>query len=281
MFIEQTAYIKQLLEEHLDKRRKPSSVPIASIPIPETIANATEKKEYPMIVGKLLWLANCTRPDLSQAVSTLARQMSRPSKEHYDAAQKVLQYLTTTSGIGLYYKASNGELITAHTDATWASDVTTNRKSTSGSVVFIHGNPVAWKSTLQKCTALSAVEAEMVAATEAAREVLFFKHLFQSIGIRTGIPSIYSDNTGTIQVSKDPAQHWKLKHIDTKYNFIRDNVQEGSISIKYIDTKRNLADVFTKPVGKDVWLRARRGLGLDGNGTPVTRCISYPVEEGS
>ncbi|SOV08935.1 uncharacterized protein UDID_17791 [Ustilago sp. UG-2017a] len=84
----------------------------------------------------------------------------------------------------------------------------------------------------------------------------------RAIGIDIGIPTIFSDNTGTIQVSKGPAQHWKLKHIDTKYHFIRDNVQDGKVKIKYINTADNLADVFTKPVGKDALQRAQQGLGL-------------------
>ena len=117
--------------------------------------------------------------------------------------------------------------------------------------MFVHGNLVTWKSALQCCTALLVVEAEFVAATEAAQEVLFFRHLFKAIGIDVSTPTIFSDNTGTIQVSKDPTQHWKLKHIDTKYHFIRENIQDGNVKIKYISTKDNLADIFTKPVGKD------------------------------
>ncbi|SOV07053.1 uncharacterized protein UDID_18708 [Ustilago sp. UG-2017a] len=70
------------------------------------------------------------------------------------------------------------------------------------------------------------------------------------------------NNTSTIQVSKDPAQHWKLKHINTKYHFIRDNIQDSKIKIKYINTVENLADVFTKPVGREVLQCARKGLGL-------------------
>ena len=82
--------------------------------------------------------------------------------------------------------------------------------------------------------------------------MLFLKQLLRSIGVTTSVPTIYSDNTGCIQVSKDPVQHWKLKHIDTKYHFIRDNIQEGNVQVKYIDTKWNLADMLTKPVGKQV-----------------------------
>ncbi|SOV01775.1 uncharacterized protein UDID_18210 [Ustilago sp. UG-2017a] len=244
MDLEQTSYVKQLLDEHLDKRRRKSSIPLQDIPVPETAASIAERKEYPQIVGKLLWLSNGTCPDISQAVSVLARYMTQPSREHYNAAQKQQDFLMV------------------HSDANWASNATAQHKSSSGSVVFVCGNLVAWKSALQRCTALSVVEAEFVAVTEAAREVLFFKHLFKAVRFDVGTPTIFSDNTGTIQVSKDPVQHWKLKHIDSKYHFIRDNVQDGKVRIKYINTTDNLADLFTKPVGKTTLQRAQQGLGL-------------------
>ncbi|SPC66012.1 uncharacterized protein UHOD_11665 [Ustilago sp. UG-2017b] len=197
--------------------------------VPETAASIAEQKEYPQIVGKLLWLSNGTCPDISQAVGILARYMTQPSREHYNAVQKVLQYLNHTRDIHLQYGSNKQQdFLMAHSDANWASDATAQCKSSSGSAVFVCGNLVAWKA----------------------------------IGIDVGIPTIFSDNTGTIQVSKDPAQHWKLKHIDTKYHFIRDNVQDGKVKIKYINTADNLADIFTKPVGKDALQHARQGLGL-------------------
>ncbi|SPC67552.1 uncharacterized protein UHOD_11771 [Ustilago sp. UG-2017b] len=272
MDLEQTSYVKQLLDEHLDKRRRKSSVPLQDIPVPEKAASIAERKEYPQIVGKLLWLSNGTRPDISQAVGVLARYMTQPSREHYITAQKVLQFLDYTRDTHLQYGSNKQQdFLMAHSDANWASDATAQRKSSSGSAVFVCGNLVAWKSALQCCTALSAVEAEFMAATEAAWEVLFFEHLFKAIGIDVGIPTIFSDNTGTIQVSKDPAQHWKLKHIDTKYHFIRDNVQDRKVRIKYINTTDNLADLFTKPVGKTTLLRARQGLGLTTQQVTVAR----------
>ncbi|CCF50876.1 hypothetical protein NDA11_001912 [Ustilago hordei] len=263
MDLEQTSYIKQLLDKHLDKHRRKSSIPLQDIPVTEMAASIAEQKEYPQIVGKLLWLSNGTCPDISQAIGVLACYMTQPSREHYNAAQKVLQYLDHTQDTHLQYGSNKQQdFLTAHSDANWASDTTAQCKSSSGSAVFVYSNLVAWKSALQHCTTLSAVEAEFVAATEAAQEVLFFEHLFKAIGIDIGIPTIFSDNTGTIQVSKDPAQHWKLKHIDTKYHFIRDNVQDGKVKIKYINTTENLADIFTKPVGKDVLQHAQQGLGL-------------------
>ncbi|SPC62380.1 related to retrotransposon protein [Ustilago sp. UG-2017b] len=173
MDLEQTSYVKQLLDEHLDKRRRKSSVPLQDIPVPETAASIAERKEYPQIIGKLLWLSNGTHPDISQAVGVLAHYMTQPSREHYIAAQKVLQYLDYTRDTHLQYGSNKQQdFLMAHSDANWASDATAQHKSSSGSAVFMCGNLVAWKSALQRCTALSAVEAEFVAATEAAREVL-------------------------------------------------------------------------------------------------------------
>ncbi|SOV06716.1 uncharacterized protein UDID_17592 [Ustilago sp. UG-2017a] len=233
MTIGQSGYIDQVLAKHLDKCTKPTMVPMQSIPEGTLVASAAQQKEYPVIVGKLLWVANSTRPNLSLTVGVLARHMREPSQEHYQAAQRVLCYLESTKQVGLVYRASESqEPLVAHSDANWASDATIQRRSTSGSVVLVYGNPVAWKSATQKCVSLSAVEAEFIAATEATREVLFLKQLLRSIGIATGTPTVYSDNTGCIQVSKDPAQHWKLKHIDTKYHFVRNNVQEGRVQIK-------------------------------------------------
>ncbi|SOV09504.1 uncharacterized protein UDID_19001 [Ustilago sp. UG-2017a] len=230
MTIGQSGYIDQVLAKHLDKCTKPTMVPMQSIPEGTLVASAAQQKEYPVIVGKLLWVANSTRPDLSLTVGILARHMRKPSQEHYQAAQRVLHYLESTKEVGLVYRANESqEPLVAHSDANWASDATIQRRSTSGSVALVYGNPVAWKSATQKCVSLSAVEAEFIAATEATHEVLFLKQLLHSIGIATGTPTVYSDNTGCIQVSKDPAQHWKLKHIDTKYHFIHNNVQEGRV----------------------------------------------------
>ncbi|UTT96568.1 hypothetical protein NDA17_005593 [Ustilago hordei] len=263
MTIGQSGYIDQVLAKHLDKCTKPTMVPMQSIPEGTLVASAAQQKEYPVIVGKLLWVANSTWPDLSLTVGVLARHMREPSQEHYQAAQRVLRYLESTRQVGLVYRASESqEPLVAHSDANWASDATIQRRSTSGSVALVYGNPVAWKSVTQKCVSLSAVEAEFIAAMEATREVLFLKQLLCSIGIATGTPTVYSDNTGCIQVSKDPAQHWKLKHIDTKYHFICNNVQEGRVQIKYVDTTRNLADVLTKPIGRQAMQQARSGLHL-------------------
>ena len=168
MDLMQTSYVKQLLNKHLDKSRRKSSIPLQDIPVPEMTASIAEQKEYPQIIGKLLWLSNGTHLDISQAVGVLTCYMTQPSKEHYNAAQRVLQYLDGTQVIHLQYCSDKQQdFLVAHSDANWSSDTMAQCKSSSGSAVFIHGNLVAWKLALQHCTTLSAVEAEFVAVTEA------------------------------------------------------------------------------------------------------------------
>ncbi|SOV01470.1 uncharacterized protein UDID_17666 [Ustilago sp. UG-2017a] len=179
-------YIDQVLAKHLDKHTKPTMVPMQSILEGTIVASAVQQKEYPVIVGKLLWVANSTWPDLSLTVGVLTRHMCKPSQEHYQAAQQVLRYLESTKEVGLVYRANESqEPLVAHSNANWVSDATIQRRSTSGSVALVYGSPVAWKSATQKCVSLSTVEAEFIAATEATREVLFLKQLLRSIGIAT------------------------------------------------------------------------------------------------
>ena len=80
------------------------------------------------------------------------------------------------------------------------------------------------------------------------REALFFSYLLRDLGIEAQPPTLRTDSQGCIQVSKDPTKHWKLKHIDTRYHFIRDHVQEGEIKIDFVGTADNIADILTKPL---------------------------------
>ena len=107
------------------------------------------------------------------------------------------------------------------------------------------------------------MEAELVTASEAVREALFFSYLLRDLGIMEVRPVLYTDSQGCIQVSKDPAKHWKLKHIDTRYYFIRDHVQDGDILIEFVGTVNNVADILTKPLKGLNTTRISKMMGLD------------------
>ncbi|SOV01751.1 uncharacterized protein UDID_18197 [Ustilago sp. UG-2017a] len=149
------------------------------------------------------------RPDISFMVGVLAQYMLEPIDSAWQAAVHLLKYLNQTSEYHLelrgMHRKHTKQPVVMYTDVNWASDPTNRQRSTSGAVTYVYGCPVSWKSHVQKCVALLAVEAELVAASEAAREVLFFSYLLRDLGITGVKPVLHTDSQGCIQVSKDLA----------------------------------------------------------------------------
>jgi hypothetical protein len=186
--LDQRAYIEEIIKEWLPNGGKSWSPMDTTPPVMPTdfVSPSVIKQQYPSLVGKLMWVSNTVRPDVCFAVNTLARHLSRPSPEAMDAALKVVKYLNQTKDevLRLGGHMPNADPIVTYTDANWASDPNTDRRSTSGSVTMVFGSLVGWKSHVQKCVSLSAVEAEFVAASEASREALFFRYLLRSLDIQ-------------------------------------------------------------------------------------------------
>ena len=264
-----SAYIKGMVSKWLERTSERTWIPMQSVAgvAGGNKCNPDQAKRYQELVGQLLWVSNTVRPDISFAVGALARYMSEPIDSAWSAAIHLLKYLNQTSeyrlSLGGAHRSHADQPVVTYTDANWASDPTNGRRSTSGAITYVYGCPVSWKSHVQKCVALSAVEAELVAASEAAREALFFSHLLRDLGVSGVKPILRTDSQGCIQVSKDPAKHWKLKHIDTRYYFVRDHVQDGDISIEFVGTANNVADILTKPLKGLHTTRISRMIGLD------------------
>ncbi|CAO1617172.1 unnamed protein product [Parajaminaea phylloscopi] len=236
------------------------------VPIDRTLPEVSDfdhdiQPLYRRIVGKVTWAANHTRPDLSFAAGVLQRHLHAPSQIHLDTALRLLRYIASTLNFELHYMPTEGDSIEGFSDANWASDVHVKRRSTSGFAIYINNCLVSWKTSVQKCVALSAVEAEMVAASDATRDLLFFHQLTRELGLPT-CPLLKTDSLGCVQVARDPAHHWKLKHIDTRYHFLRHAVQSNNLDVTHVRTEDNCADLFTKPLGKVVFHRHRSALGL-------------------
>ncbi|SOV05329.1 uncharacterized protein UDID_18391 [Ustilago sp. UG-2017a] len=226
-----------------------------------------QAKRYQELVGQLLWVSNTVRPDISFAVGALAQYMPEPIDSAWSAVIHLLKYLNQMSdyhlNLGGAHRSHADQPVVTYTDTNWASDPTNGRRSTSRAITYVYGCPASWKSHVQKCVALSAVEAELVAASEAAREALFFSYLLRDLGVFGVKPTLRTNSQGCIQVSKDLAKHWKLKHIDTRYYFVRDHVQDGDISIEFIGMANNVADILTKPLKGLNTTRISRMIGLD------------------
>lgn len=217
---------------------------------------------YQNLIGSLMYLAVCTRPDIANVVSCLSQFNTCYTEVHWNMAKRVLRYLKGTRSYGLLYtKCDQDSIIQGHADASHAS--TYDRKSYTGYVFISQGGAVSWESKKQKTIALSTAEAEYVAISEAAREAIFLQRFISEISQKEECPiTIRSDSQSAIHIAENPAHHQRTKHIDVRYHFIRQAVERGIIHLKYEDTSHMIADGLTKPLmkGKFVWCTNQMGV---------------------
>lgn len=216
---------------------------------------------YKQLVGSLMYLT-ATRPDVMYAVSLISRYMSKPSELHFATAKRVLRYLQGTASFGiLYHKAGSREIV-GFTDSDYVGCVE-DRKSTSGYAFILSDAAVAWSSRKQPVVSLSTTEAEFIAAAACTCQMIWMKRILKKIGYEgSSSPLIYCDNSSTIKLSKNPVMHGKSKHIDVRFHFLRDLVNEGAVQLKFCSTHQQVADIFTKPLKLDTFLELRRKLGV-------------------
>ncbi|KAF5819693.1 putative RNA-directed DNA polymerase [Helianthus annuus] len=210
-------------------------------------ADLADKERYQRMVGKLIYLSH-TRPDIAYAVGVVSQFMHQPQASHMEAVLRIVRYLKGTAGHGILFK-SNGHLeIQAYTDADWAGDKGT-RRSTSGYFTMVGGNLVTWRSKKQKVVALSSAEAEFRGVARGLAEILWIRKLLTEIGFPpTTATKIMCDNKAAIQISENPVQHDRTKHVEVDRHFIKEKLEEGIIEIPYIASKDQLADILTKEV---------------------------------
>jgi hypothetical protein len=205
---------------------------------------------YRSVIGALQYLLH-TRPDMVFSVGYLSRFMEAPYEDHLITVKRVLRYLAGTQGHGLHYArhTKGPPRLVGYSDANLGGDID-DRKSTSGIVFFLGGNPITWQATKQRIVALSSCEAEYVAAAAAACQGWLARLLTDMVGTEYGVSELLVDNQSAIALSKNPVFHERSKHIDVRYHFIRDCVDEGSINIDYTATENQLADILTKALGR-------------------------------
>ena len=149
-----------------------------------------------------------------------------------------------------------------YSDSDWAGDLN-DRKSTSGYVFTVGGGAISWKSKKQSCVALSTAEAEYIALSQAAQEAVWLRSLYVNLKLEMTAPTVvYEDNQSAICIAKNPQSHGRSKHIDIKYHFIREQVQQKTIEVKYCKTEDMIADLLTKGLGKEKFEKLRSMTGL-------------------
>ncbi|KAE8255552.1 hypothetical protein A4X13_0g3000 [Tilletia indica] len=209
-------------------------------------ATAAEITLFAYLIGCLLWIAQGTRPDISYAVSRLARFMANPRPEHIIGAKRLLRYLKGTKSIGLVYSHVHNAQIEGFCDADHSKDLDT-RRSVSGYAFFIHGNLVSWRSRLQATVSISSAESEYVAMSEAAREAKWLRTFTTELNLAPRrATDIFTDSSGAYSLARNPEGHNRLKHIDVHHHFVRELVANQQVNVSQIGTAENAADIFTK-----------------------------------
>jgi hypothetical protein len=274
--LDQESYALDTLQKLGMSECKPMPTPLVDREIsklhePQSQEEREEMKTVPYRdgLGRLLWLAGQTRPDLAFPVGVLARFMANPGRVHWANLKRVLRYLRGTADSKLTFAAhvhprttdaseTEVSLLEAYSDADWASDVD-QRRSTTGYMVMVNGNLVAWSSKKQPTVALSTAEAEYMGMSAATEELLWTMQFLSELGIQAKKPMVlFTDNQAARAIGKNEVSSQRTKHIDIRHHFVREQVALQQLEIKWIPTTEQLADLLTKSLAKPIFRTLRQ-----------------------
>jgi hypothetical protein len=257
IFLCQRKYVLDLLAETGMLDCKPISTPIEQnhhlAEYPDQ--TPTNQSRYQRLVGRLIYLSH-TRPDVAYAVSVVSQFMHNPSECHMDAVLRILRYLKSTPGKGLMFSKHNHLEVSGYTDADWAGCIN-DRKSTSGYFTFVGGNLVTWRSKKQKVVARSSAEAEYRGMAHGVCELLWLRNLLRDLGFKPKqAMNLFCDNKAAIDISHNPVQHDRTKHVEVDRHFIKEKLEAKLIALPFVPTEEQLADILTKAVSSKVFHNA-------------------------
>ncbi|CAI7909630.1 unnamed protein product [Closterium sp. NIES-54] len=247
----QSHMVQQVLQRFGFTYSSPQSTPLPTghlLSAPPLDKCVEPSGPYPELVGCLMYLMTCTRPDLAYPLSLLARYVApgRHRKVHWDAAKRVLRYLCSTSGMGLVLGGRDRVVLTGHADASWVDDLATQRSSQGYTFSFGSGS-VSWRSTRSSSALSSSCEAEIYAGAMAAQELRLLTYLLTDLGEAPRSPPVlYVDNKAMLALCQEHRLEHRTKHIALRYFLARELQQRGQLRLAYVASQANTADVFTE-----------------------------------
>ncbi len=251
IFLHQKQYARNVVENFLGSFSRRAKTPIqkgADLTPRTSEEEALDSEKYPYrrVVGKILYIANMSRPDIANAASELGKSCGEPTMRHWRALQHVLRYLHSTTEYGILYPrtVSNPKLV-GYCDADFAGD-TSSRKSCTGYIMKLGDTIIEWKSRTQRTIATSTTEAEWTALSEGTRHAEFIRGLLSELGFHQQCITWWCDNAPTIVTASTPGHNGRTRHLDVKLKKTRELVKNEKIKIKYIPTSEQLADGLTK-----------------------------------
>jgi hypothetical protein len=249
IWLSQQTYIERIAD--LAESKTPVTSPMSMerlVPF-EGLADFKSIRRYQVKIGSLIYASIITRPDIAYATAHLSRFLVNPGPKHHRAADRVLNYLRSTSNLVL--ELGGGNSLEISSDASFADNLP-DRKSTQAYTVRLYGGLIAWRSSKQDTVTTSTTEAELLALSQAAREGMFISRIMKGLDIPVANNRIriQCDNVQTIRlVSQEIARlQTQLRHVDIHHHWLRQEVSNGTIDVLYTPSKEILADGFTKPL---------------------------------
>ena len=274
----QDSYVEKITHKYnLQFRRHPlTPMPTDSLTPHTGRATPQQIHAFQGKTGSINYATTQTRPDVARAASNLAEFSTNPSQQHQDAADQAILYLNGTRYYAIEYSASanNQEIIIPWPEKERVLDIasdagfgncSTTRRSSEGYLFKLFGGPIDWSSTKQKTVSTSTTEAELLALSHAATEALWWNRLFEDLRFDLGHEiTIYCDNQQTIRLLvKDlPTLMTKLKHVDIRRHWLREQVADEKIKVTWIPTSQMPADGLTKALPRQKHQNFVRQLGL-------------------
>jgi hypothetical protein len=218
-----------------------------------TQPSAACTKPYREAIGSLMYLMVGTRPDLAYSIGKLAKFVERPTEVTWAAVMRVIRYVIHTQNLALVYRGSSEPVApVVYVDADWAGDEET-RRSMSGFVAIMSGAAVAWCARQQEVVAMSSAESEYISMSTGAKETIWLRRLVDGLHVvpDTCQPTtMFVDNQAAIALGHNAAVNRRNKHIDVRYHFVRQAIEDKVLQIEYCPTEEMAADMLTKALGR-------------------------------
>ncbi|KAK0588038.1 hypothetical protein LWI29_033242 [Acer saccharum] len=262
IFITQAKYAKNLVKKFGLEKAKHCDTPMSTTLklSKDASGKSVEQTLYRGMIGSLLYLT-ASRPDISFSVGVCAKYQADPKESHLSSVKRIIRYVNGTSNYGIWYSFDTNASLVGFSDADWAGNCD-DRKSTSGGCFFLGNNLVSWFCKKQNSISLSTAEAEYIAAGSGCTQLLWMKQMLVDYGFNQGTLTLFCDNMSAINISKNPVQHSRTKHIDIRHHFIRELVENKCIVLEHVGTNDQLADLFTKPLDATRFKTLSRFIGI-------------------
>lgn len=254
--LNQTKFIEQMIQKFGYEQAHPQKSPMMTNRVlnRERRAREGESRNEKVIspttfreaLGSLLYLANATRPNISYAVNILSRHQLNPTLLEWKMLERVFRYLINTKGMSLTYRGK-GDGIDGFSDSSLAD--CKGSITTCGYLVRLYGDIIAWETQKPHYVSLSTCQAEYIAMSVACKEMIALGFSLELFAGKTLYPiTLHCDNLSAIKCT-EIQEAVGLRHLtEIRYQFVKECAVRGRVNVKWVPSKEQLADIFTKPL---------------------------------